>query len=274
MVTRRELCSQCLWWTAILSSALLLKFYYSVATANDLQWILRPLAFLTETLTGLQFVMDSTGAWVNARNNVAIVKSCAGINFMVLSLPAYALAFRTHAVFAARSGRWWLKAAGGVAACVTAVWIAALLVNTARVIVSIHLYRSGFTFAGLGSEQIHQMAGVLIFFPALWAQFHWCGRLRAGRAWILAVACYLGMVIVLPILTGNFHADPKLFYDHVRITVGLTVLSLLLGYMIRVAFRFFRFSGTGAIWDAVVEVNDRGARGSAVRLRRPRRPAR
>jgi len=214
-----------------MACVVLLKYHYSIASAHELQWMLRPLALLTGTLTGLQFVMDNTGAWVNARNNVAIVKSCAGLNFMIMSLFVYAQCFRPRTVGIGRTGVRLLMALGRIAACMAAAGIAALLVNTIRILAAMQLYRHEISFIGMDQAQLHRLAGVLVFFPALWLQFHVFVKLRTGMAWFMAAACYLGLMVLVPLLNGNARVNLNLYAEHVLVTGCMALGPLLVYYL-------------------------------------------
>lgn len=216
------------WAGIILVVALLLKYHYSTAGAHELQWMLWPLAWLTQTLSGLDFIRADTGDWINLDNNVAIVKSCAGVNFMILSLLVYARRMQPRVSAAGTTGRLLPLTAGCVILCLAAAWGAALLVNTLRIIAAIYLYQQEIAFANFSMEQIHRVAGVLIYFPALWLQFYLFSGGRRERAGIAAAISYLGLMIVVPLLTGGYRINPELFIEHVMVTGGLTIVFLVI----------------------------------------------
>ena len=227
------------WWAVVICSAVVLKYYYSMATANELQWLLAPLAFLTQTLTGLQFDINGAGEWINDHNAVAIVKQCAGVNFMILVLPVYAKRYQQVVVSACRPGRVLAMTMCCLILCLVMAWAATLLVNSVRIILAIQLYRYEVTMAGLGPEQIHRIAGVLIYFPALWLQFRLFSGMKHEFMGSVAAALYIGMVIIVPLLTGNYRLNPQLFVENTLYTGGVTVLIYVLS---RTCFKIRKFS--------------------------------
>ena len=216
------------WWAVVICSAVVLKYYYSVATANDLQWLLAPLAFLTQSLTGLQFDINDAGEWFNDQNAVAIIKQCAGVNFMILSLPVYARRYQQVMASARRPVRILAVTACCLILCLVMAWAVTLLVNTVRIILAIQLYRHEVTFTGLGPEQIHRIAGVLIYFPALCLQFRIFSGMKQEFTGMIAAVLYLGLVIILPLITGNYRLNPQLFVENTLYTGGITIIILLI----------------------------------------------
>ena len=204
-----------------------------MATADELQWLLAPLAFLTQTLTGMPFDMNSAGEWFNDQSAVTIIKQCAGVNFMILSLPVYARRYQQVVVSACRPGRVLAITACCLILCLLMAWAATLLVNTARIILAIQLYRHNVTLAGLGPEQIHRIAGVLIYFPALWLQFRMFSGMKHEFTGSIAAALYLGMVIIVPLLTGNYRLNPQLFVENTLYTGGITIIIVLITDYVR-----------------------------------------
>ena len=218
----------CCWWIMMLAIAICLKYFYSIATPLDLQWLLRPLALLTQWLLGLQFVNHGSGEWLNVENNIAIIKTCAGINFMILSLFVYAKRYQPVMVSARGTGNILLTAGRNIVICLLAAWCATLTVNAIRIVVAIQLYRHEITFAGLSPDQVHRIAGVMIYFPALWLQFHLFGRTRHVHAGIIAALLYLGLLIFVPLITGNYIGQQQVFIEHVLVAGVLTIAMLII----------------------------------------------
>lgn len=64
----------------------LLKIFNRNTATINLSWILAPVSLLTELLTGLNFHPVAAGGYVYPPLNIIIDKSCAGINFLIVSL--------------------------------------------------------------------------------------------------------------------------------------------------------------------------------------------
>ena len=221
----------------VAAPACLLKAWYSGADNWSLQWVLQPLAALTGMITGLDFEVDGFGNWINHVNHIAIVKSCAGVNFMVLSLLIYQ--YRGMKFLQRHTGvitRVFQYLFVGVS-CLFAAWYTALFVNTLRIGLAIYLYLENFTLPGLGSREIHLAAGVLLYFPALWLQCLVCCGTGITHTGKVALGCYLGMVVLVPVLSGNFLEQPRGFLWHVLVTVLTLLMVFAAGYTIRFLIR-------------------------------------
>lgn len=218
----------CCWWIGVVFIAAALKYYYSTATALDLQWLLSPLALLTRLLSGIQFEASSTGEWLSTQDNIAIVKTCAGVNFTVLSFLVFARRLQPAGTIKSGKAGLLLSAVCCIVLSMLCAWTVTLVVNTARILVSIQLYRQAATFAGLSPEQLHRVVGILIYFPALWLQFRMVNGIRTGRAGRIAAILYLGLVTGIPLLDGNYRTNPGMFAEHTLFTVGMTLGILML----------------------------------------------
>jgi exosortase K len=243
----------CCWWMLIAAIAASLKLYNSFATPQDLQWLLRPLAFLAQWLLGLRFTDDGSGVWRNHENNIAIVKSCAGVNFMVLSLFVYAKRYQPLVCGTRGTRNIVLITGRAVAACLAAAWCATLAVNTIRIVVSVELYRQEITFLDLSPEQIHRSAGVMIYFPALWLQFLLFARITRVHAGGMAALLYLGLLVFVPLLTGSYREQPRLFIENILVAGGLSLALLILHAAIRRLWH--KFHGLYESWAGNIRRN-------------------
>ena len=84
------------WWPLAVGIAAALKWHFSVAAASELVWMLRPLSLLLQLLTGWHFRPNADGEWQSFDAGIVLVKACAGINFMVLSLLGWCWMLRPH----------------------------------------------------------------------------------------------------------------------------------------------------------------------------------
>ena len=194
------------WWLAVLAVALAIKHHYSVASAADLQWMLRPLSLLLEWISGHAFHRDSLHEWVSESADIRLVKACAGINFLLMSLLAWAWVFRPArgddvGVPTRVAGRILL-----LLAVIVAAWTTALLANSLRILVAMNLPGHG---AGL-----HRLIGMLIYVPLLSLQLHLGDRDNWKAALAGPVILYLLLMAVVPVLTGNAFDSPGQFTEH------------------------------------------------------------
>lgn len=210
-----------LWWPLMLLLALGLKQYYSAANELQLQWMLRPLAMLAQLASGLRFAETGYGTWFNAEHGIAIVKSCAGLNFLILALLALAYRLRPGAGSSAAS------MIGSATICLLCAWLYTLAVNTIRIALAVQLYRHDIALLGLDADELHRIAGVLVYFPVLWFLFAVGGVTSIRRAGIAASVLYLAMVVGVPVLTGNYLDHINEFAEHALVTTALVLLVVL-----------------------------------------------
>ena len=194
------------WWVALLSVALAIKHHYSIATAAELDWMLHPLSQLLEWFSGHPFHRNSLYEWVSESADVRLVKACAGINFLLMSLVAWAWVFRPDRHEDADVPTWvagWVLVLFGV---IFAAWATSLLANSLRILVVMNLPVHG--------DGLHRLIGMLIYVPLLSLQLHLGDRGNWKAALAGPVILYLLLMAVVPVLTGNAFNNPWQFSEH------------------------------------------------------------
>jgi exosortase K len=205
-----------LWWLAVLAVVVLLKRHYSIATAADLEWMLRPLSQLLEWFSGYHFYRDSNYEWVSESADVRLVKACAGINFMLMSLMGYAWIFRPRPRSDIDPLSWIVKRMLLLCAAITAAWTTCLLANSLRILVAMTVNTSawGLDVIGIDAAQLHRLIGMGIYVPLLSVQMVLGNRSDRRDALAGPALLYLMMMVVVPLLTGNALVHPALFVEH------------------------------------------------------------
>jgi exosortase K len=194
------------WWLAVLSVAVMIKHHYSIATAADLEWMLRPLSLSLEWLSGHHFHRDSLREWVSTSADVRLVKACAGINFLLMSALAWAWLFRPDRGEKCDFLTWVAGRLLLLGAVFIAAWFTALLANSLRILVAMNL-------PSLGAE-VHRLVGMLIYVPLLSLQLHLGDRKHWKATLAGPVLLYLTLMALVPLLTGNAFRNPALFIEH------------------------------------------------------------
>ncbi|VAW79465.1 hypothetical protein MNBD_GAMMA15-2540 [hydrothermal vent metagenome] len=204
------------WWLVVTALAVLLKHHYSIASAADLEWMFRPLSLLLEGLTGHEFHRDDNFEWVSESADVRLVKSCAGINFMLMSFVVYAWVARPDPE--EDVGLWALIAAQLLllTAAITASWATCLLANSLRIIVAMAAVSNGWELGviGLDAAELHRVIGIVIYVPLLSLQMMLGNHTRIRDAFMAPVLLYLLLMIIVPLLTGNALQNPAMFTRH------------------------------------------------------------
>ena len=209
------------WWSLALAVAWALKHHYSVATAAELGWMLRPVAGLVTLATGQPFSRGAGGEWVSADAGVVLVKACAGVNFLVMSFLGWCWLFAPEGAHAAVAGStapawprprrvppWWLR----LAAALALAWGCALLTNAARIVAALAFGHALGTALGPGAA--HRLIGLVIYLPALGAQLWLAGGAARGRALMAAAVLYAALMLVTPLVTGNAWQAPARYAAH------------------------------------------------------------
>lgn len=166
-----------------------LKQFYSVANAAQLQWILYPLVLLLELFSDLSFVVTADFEWVDNERRISIVKSCAGLNFMIISLLAYLWLWRDKS-FGMQL----------VVRALISAWLIALLANTLRILLCIYTQETLAGYIGLSEEGSHRFIGIAVYFLSLWGLLS-AFRLRDLRRTAMpTMLLYLSITLLIPLL--------------------------------------------------------------------------
>lgn len=208
-----------IWWLSTATVVVLLKHHYSVATTEQLDWVLRPLAQLLEWLTGYAFKQDMNKEWLSEDANVRLVKSCAGINFMIMSLLAYAWVLQPELHRENRNAIE-IKTACDYLLLFTAIliiaWATGLLANSLRIIIAMHFQGNALLheFTNLPETDIHRIIGICVYAPLISIQML-AGDTRSRKKALMAPCLlYALTALFIPVITGNAFANLPLFTHH------------------------------------------------------------
>lgn len=201
-----------------LTAAVLLKWHYSTADADDLRWVLAPIAHLVTFLTGISFEYEFRTGFLSRSHNVIIAPACAGINFLIICFSA--LFFPLLSRFEKRAARFtWL------ALSLCASYMITLCVNTLRIIISIYLYGAHIYNGWITPERVHRIEGILVYVCFLMIAYIAAERLTRRRpaaaplpivrAPCVPLAWYVLIAVVIPLLNVHgFQRGPG-FTEHI-----------------------------------------------------------
>lgn len=196
-----------------------LKQFYSAASADQLQWMLRPLVSLLELFSDLSFEPTAENEWLDTNRRISIVKSCAGVNFFIISLLGY--------LWQRRGCRRRLRI---LILALTSAWLTALLANTLRILLSVCWEDSMAAGLGLSEEDCHRAIGIAVYFSCLWTQLA-CYRLEGfSRTLITASVCYLSITLLIPLLRTWLLGLEPVSLQHIVWVAGIPLAMTLLGY--------------------------------------------
>lgn len=159
----------------MLATTYALKLHYSGATAETLQWILAPTAWLVETVFRAPFVFEQHVGYVNQELRFAIVPSCAGINFMIIIICTATFGFVGQMqTFSAKFGL--------LFASVALAYVTALAVNTTRIVVALLLQAHPIEIPGFSPSQVHHAQGIIVYFTTLCCLYLFADRTLSRRS--------------------------------------------------------------------------------------------
>jgi exosortase K len=233
-------------WLALpaLLVAALLKWHYSHATADELRWILAPTSWVTALVLRSDFAFYVGEGYLSRERSILVSPACAGVNFLIVALLSLTLGFG-HYFSAWRQRLCWLGAASVVA------YSATVIVNTLRISLSVGVAHLAAQRLGLTFQEAHRLLGIVVYLAGLLVlclTFQlWLSSRRASRAYgsptpgrraalLVALACYVGVTLVVPLLRGGAH-NPEYWSHAAPVSVVVGVVGALL------------FAARGRTWD-------------------------
>lgn len=234
-------------------TALGLKYHYSTATAEDLGWILTPIARLVTLLSGINFHWDLHAGYVSHSHGVVIAPACAGINFLIICFATIFFTFIT-----CLNGK--LAKCSWLGVSLAAAYLVTLCANTIRIIISIYLYRAPIYGGWATPARVHELAGTLIYVSFLVAIFLAMERMmrlfkRAALSepmittpraeyflpTVLAVqvpiAWYVLITIFVPLLNGAARRNGSMFAEHAALVMVTVLFVFLVWFTIAAMFK-------------------------------------
>lgn len=210
---------------AALALAWLLKHHYSQASASALRWVLAPTAWLTSLVLGGHFQFLADEGYLSREHAILISPACAGVNFLIVAFLSAVLGFGGHFKGVYRSVLW-LVAAALIAYATT------LLVNTARIALSVALAHLAAHVLGITFHSVHRLIGIAVYLAGLLALCLtlqvWLSsrgaRFARSATLLVALACYVAVTLVVPLLGGA--ARTPEYWSHavpVSVSVGVVV---------------------------------------------------
>jgi exosortase K len=189
--------------------------------------MLQPLALLLRLLTGWHFQQTPVGDWASHDAGIVLVPACAGMNFMIMSFVGWCWLFRPQRPVqrtADAAVEWPLL----LAAALLLAWIAALFVNSLRVLAIVAW--QPLLQQWLDASQAHRLIGLLTYLTALTAQLMLVGRRRWYQAALIGPSLYVAMMLIVPLLTGNASMKTAAYREHALIVLALVLPVALLGW--------------------------------------------
>jgi exosortase K len=231
-----------------LLAALSLKYHYSTAGAEDLAWMLAPVAHLVGLVGGITFEWEQSAGFVNYSHAVIIAPACAGINFLIICFCSLYFSFVSRLARPAAKCAW-------LGASLAFSYLVALCTNTIRILISIYLYETPIYGGWITPERVHRLAGILIYIFALVAIFLAAEGLmrhmtRTGQIPLnmkkrrtdqVTAPCltltrpltwYMLITLCVPLLNGAFRGNGVEFMEHSLLVASATLIVFTISFSI------------------------------------------
>ncbi len=225
-----------------------LKYYYSGASSDSLQWILVPTSRLVECLSGIHFERELHSGLVSHSHRFILAPACAGVNFLVIAFSTFFFSF-AYRLKGFDQKLLWLGISLGITYPLT------LGANALRVIAAIYLLRADIYGRWMTPERVHRIEGTIVYFLFLLFTFitaekivnHFLKRSRERRdilirrkslrhmiyVCLIPFFCYSFVALGIPLLNPAHRQNGTKFVEHCLWVVSscLAILFLLFSGM-------------------------------------------
>lgn len=230
--------------------AFVLKYYYSIADVDSLDWILAPTARWVQFLCGIPFEKEQHIGYVNHGYQFIIAPACAGMNFMIIAYSTLVCSF-IHRMTTVKIRCLWMVL------CLVILYPYTILVNSLRIIPSIYLLRLDIYSGWITPERIHTIEGTSVYFASLLFLYfivdevlkHFeaaSGKSMTGKLpvnvlykYIIPVFLYFAVTLGVPFLNGAFTNNRIEFLEHAVIVAVVCSIVILLMCLVLIAKKHF-----------------------------------
>ena len=200
----------------VITLAVLIKFHYSGASVQQLRWILSPTVKLVEWLTGVSFVFEEFSGYVNWQHGMVVAKSCAGVNFLIISFCMITMAQITHIK------KQWHRLFFVLSSVVIAYFFT-IIVNTIRIGLAIFLHHINLSIGWFTAARVHRLSGIFVYFVPLCLLHYFIIRIfkkeKPGWKIYLPLLCYLTVIILIPLALIIKNGVRAGFMEHLLTTL-------------------------------------------------------
>ncbi|MDM8540578.1 exosortase K [Desulfococcaceae bacterium HSG9] len=228
---------QIIYYLIILTVALGLKFHYSRAGSDDLEWILKPTAKLCQLITSVEFEYESGSGYISRERRIIIAPSCAGVNFMIAAFILAAVTGLRNPK-KARPKIFWLTGS------LVGAYLTTIAVNALRIIIAIYTIDANFDLTWLNPERIHRFQGIFVYFFSLIVFYqivHKINNMRFHNSW-MPFLTYSAIVLGIPLIMRAWQNNFSRFMEHFFTVIGVSLLISVLFYFIQRGIRSHEIS--------------------------------
>ena len=221
-----------------------LKYHYSHANSDDLNWILGPTACLIQATGDMSFERVKGTGYVDHENQLIIAPTCSGVNFMIIvfCLSSYIGLKRIKNIWTMIM---WILIV------MAASYFYTLIVNTIRISISIYIIKYGLFQAWFSRESIHLIEGVLVYFIFLLIYYSLLKRIiiadpvkdpgwhfKQIKTGFLPMTFYFSITLFVPVLNHGALLSNKEFIDYAIIVLASCSIVLILIFLFRICCHY------------------------------------
>ncbi len=214
-----------------------LKYHYSQASVDRLNWILAPTVEFVELLSGITFEQEAYTGFISKTHRIIIAKSCAGVNFLII-------AFCMLIFSRVRS----IKPVGAkILLFIKSIMIAyflTIIVNALRIILAIYLFDADIYGGWLTREMLHRIEGTAIYFIFLCFLYFVLvprqseNKSTTQRTIKTPLSWYLLMTLFIPLVRRSFQGNLSGFFLHSLVVITVLIIILLLFFLFKSIVRY------------------------------------
>jgi exosortase K len=224
-----------------------LKYHYSQASTENLNWILAPTVEMVEPLSGITFEKEAHTGFISKTHRFIIAKSCAGINFLIVVFCMLIFSQIQHIKPMGIGAKILFFIKSGIAA-----YFLTIMANTVRIIVAIYLFKTGI-YADSGWfawERLHRIEGTALYFFFLCLLYFgiikrsnknrvpYHGEIKKRKSFWLSAGktplfWYLLVTLLVPLIRRSLKGDLSGFFEHSIVVIIISITILLLFILIR-----------------------------------------
>jgi exosortase K len=238
--------------------ALALKYHYSQAGSDGLEWIISPTTTVVQYLTGIPFEKEAHAGFMNKGYGIIIAPSCAGVNFLIIAFCTLYFSMVGRLMDMTRKFLWL-----GMAAAIA--YLFTLGVNSLRIIAAIFLYQADIYGGWITPERLHRIEGTFIYFFFLLAVYpvgrriaDWlthCRTHHGKRSTMskvsfsaLVIACaipffwYSLITIGVPLLNHAYQHHGPRFVDHCALVSSVCLIAIIVYFLMMLGWHKLGFT--------------------------------
>ena len=234
-----------------------IKYFYSLAGSDDLEWILTPTVRWIKMISGITFEKEPLLGYINHQYRFIIAPICSGVQFMIITFALLFFSFIHYMNTIKRKFYW-------VGLSLVFSYLLTIFVNGFRIALSLYFLRQELKVEWITPEQLHMLEGTAIYFVALLFIYHITGfvlkkiaGIQAGsicvyseKSFIHALSkCipagfwYFFITLGIPIINSAYKNNSEKFKAY-AITITAVCLVIIIIFCLLYVLREYFLRGT------------------------------